>query len=285
LPREDRANKGSRNWAKVLGWTAVPIAALAVWQIAAMRMNQPWIFPPVTRVAEQLAHPLREHFASGSLFSNTVVSMVRVLIGFAAAAVVGVFLGLVMGSSRTLSGLLEPLIELLRPLCPIAWLPFAIVIFKLTTVPQVFGLGYTRTIFDQVQLGMVFVLFVGGFFPIFTNTLDGVSGVRKNYLSLARMLGASRKQTFLHAYLPAAMPMILTGLRQGIGLCWFVIIAAEMMTGSDSGIGYFLMYAADQAAMDLVIAAMLIIGLIGAGLNFALRSYMRTFVGWHGKEV
>ena len=285
MTREDRANKGPRNWARVLGWTAVPLAALALWQLAAIRMSQPWIFPPVSRVVVQLAHPLRHHFASGSLLSNTVVSVVRVLIGFAAAAVVGVSLGLVMGSSRTLAGLFEPLIELLRPLCPIAWLPFAIVVFKLTTVAQLFGLGYTRTIFDQVQLGMVFVLFVGGFFPIFTNTLDGVSGVRRNYLSLARMLGAGRKQSFLHAYLPAAMPMILTGLRQGIGLCWFVIIAAEMMTGSDSGIGYFLMYAADQAAMDLVIAAMLIIGLIGAGLNMALRSCMRKLVGWHGREV
>ena len=111
----------------------MPVAALAVWQLAAIRMNEPWIFPPVTRVAAQLAHPLREHFASGSLLSNTGVSMVRVLIGFAAAAVVGVPLGLVMGSSRTLSGLFEPLIELLRPLCPIAWLPFAIAALKMTT--------------------------------------------------------------------------------------------------------------------------------------------------------
>ena len=201
------------------------------------------------------------------------------------AAVAGVCLGLLMGSVRVFRGLLEPVIELLRPLCPIAWLPFAVAVFKLKTVPQLFRLGYTRTILDEVQLGMVFVIFVGGFFPILTNTLDGVLGVRRNYLLLARTLGATRKQTFLHVYLPASMPMILTGLRQGLGLCWFVIIAAEMMTGSNSGIGYLLMYASDNSAMDIVIASMLIIGSIGAGLNSMMRALCRGLVSWQGKEV
>jgi NitT/TauT family transport system permease protein len=81
------------------------------------------------------------------------------------------------------------------------------------------------------------------------------------------------------------MPMILTGLRQGLGLCWFVIIAAEMMTGSDSGIGYLLMYASDNSAMDIVIAAMLIIGCIGALLSFMMRRIMLSAVNWQGKEI
>ena len=81
------------------------------------------------------------------------------------------------------------------------------------------------------------------------------------------------------------MPQILTGLRQGLGLCWFVIIAAEMMIGSDSGIGYLLMYAADNAAMDIVVAAMFIIGGVGALLNYSMRRIMQHFVSWKGKEV
>jgi NitT/TauT family transport system permease protein len=239
----------------------------------------------VTQVLEQLVHPLRDHYASGSLLSNTFVSLLRVLVGFALASVVGVALGIVMGASRLTRRFLEPIIEILRPLCPIAWLPFAIVLFKLTTVPQLFGVRYTHTVLDQIQLGMIFVIFVGGFFPVLTNTLDGVTGVRRNYVLLARTLGAGRRQVFTHVYLPAAMPMILTGLRQGLGLCWFVIIAAEMMTGSDSGIGYLLMYASDNSAMDIVIAAMLIIGSIGALLNYLMRSLMRRTVSWKGKEV
>lgn len=286
MRKEELKNrKPQRNWAKLIGWTAVPITILLIWQIAAKHLNQPWIFPPVTSVIEQLAHPLREHYASGSLLSNTLISFLRVLLGFSLAAIAGVTLGITIGSVRIARDLIEPIVEVLRPLCPIAWLPFAIAVFKLKTLPQLVGVTYSHTIFDQVQLGMIFVIFVGGFFPIVTNTLDGVARVRRNYLLLARTLGATRRQIFLRVYLPAAMPMILTGLRQGLGLCWFVIIAAEMMTGSDSGIGYLLMYASDNSAMDIVIAAMLIIGVIGALLNFTMRRIMLNFVSWQGKEV
>jgi len=285
LQREKQKNKRTPNRDAFFGWIVVPAFVLVIWQIAAVYLKQPWIFPPVTMVFEQLLHPLRQHYASGSLLSNTIISLLRVLLGFALAAVIGVALGTIMGSARTFRNLVEPTIELLRPLCPIAWLPFAVAVFKLKSLPQLFGVKYSHTIFDQVQLGMIFVIFVGGFFPILTNTLDGIAGVRRNYLLLARTLGASRKQVFLHVYLPAAMPMILTGLRQGLGLCWFVIIAAEMMTGSDSGIGYLLIYASDNSAMDIVIAAMLIIGGVGAGLNFTMRRFMQRFVRWQGKEV
>ena len=263
----------------------MPAGLLAAWQAAAVLRGEPWLFPPVTTVAQQLAHPLADHFNQGSFVHNTLVSLLRVCIGFMLAAVVGVGVGLLMGSVRTLRGLFEPLLEMLRPLCPIAWLPFALAVFGLTTVPQVFGVRYSKTILDHIQLGMVFVLFWGAFFPILINTLDGVTGVRRQYVALAWTLGARRAQSFLHVYLPGAMPMILTGLRQGIGMCWFVIIAAEMLPGSDSGIGYLLMYAADQLRMDVVIAAMFIIGGIGAGLNFGTLALAHRFVKWHGKET
>ena len=285
MRREDLSTKKSGRWPNLLGWVVVPVILLAIWQIAAVWLDRPWIFPTVTRVCEQLVHPFREHYASGSLLSNTLVSLLRVLLGFLLAAVTGVTLGITMGSIRIVRAGLEPIVEVLRPLCPIAWLPFAIAVFKLKTLPQFFGVDYSRTILDQVQLGMVFVIFVGGLFPVLTNTLDGVAGVRRNYLLLAQTLGATRRQIFLHVYLPAAMPMILTGLRQGLGLCWFVIIAAEMMTGSDSGIGYLLIYASDNSAMDLVIAAMLIIGCIGALLSFIMRRIMLSAVRWQGQEI
>ena len=285
MRKEELRSKKSGSRPNVLGWIVIPTILLVIWQLAARQVNQPWIFPPVTRVLEQLAHPLRDHYASGSLLSNTLISLLRVLLGFLFAAVAGVTLGIIMGSIRTVRNAIEPIIELLRPLCPIAWLPFAIAVFKLRTLPQLFGVGYSHTIFDQVQLGMIFVIFVGGFFPVLTNTLDGVAGVRRNYLLLAQTLGATRRQIFLHVYLPAAMPMILTGLRQGLGLCWFVIIAAEMMTGSDSGIGYLLMYASDNSAMDIVIAAMFIIGSLGALLTFTMHRVMLRTVRWQGKEI
>jgi NitT/TauT family transport system permease protein len=285
LRRDDLTTKNPGSRPNLLGWVVMPIMLLVIWQIAAARLDRPWIFPPVTRVIEQLVHPLREHYASGSLLSNTLISLLRVLLGFLLAAAAGITLGITMGSIRVVRASLEPIVEVLRPLCPIAWLPFAIAVFKLKTLPQFFGVNYSHTILDQVQLGMIFVIFVGGLFPVLTNTLDGVAGVRRNYLLLAQTLGATRRQIFLHVYLPAAMPMILTGLRQGLGLCWFVIIAAEMMTGSDSGIGYLLIYASDNSAMDIVIAAMLIIGCIGALLSFMMRRIMLSAVNWQGKEI
>lgn len=272
------------DWHRIAGWALTLPLILLVWEAGARSLNQPWILPPVSRVAGHLAHPLADLYSSGSLAGNTLISFVRVLIGFAAAALAGIPLGLLMGSIKPVRSLVEPLVELARPLCPIAWVPFALAVFKLQTLPQVFGIRSTGTILDQVQTGMVFVLFFGAFFPIVINTLDGVSGVRRNYLLLARTLGASRKQTFLHVYLPAALPMILTGLRQGIGTCWFVIIAAEMLPGANSGIGYLLMYAADQSAMAVVIAAMIIIAAIGAAMNALMVITTRSWVAWHGKE-
>jgi NitT/TauT family transport system permease protein len=275
----------SGRWVVFCGWTLVPATLLMVWHVAARSVEQPWLFPVPAAVGEQLLHPFRDHFGLGSLGHNTLVSLVRVGIGFTLAAVFGVSLGVLLGGLRTLRGLSEPLLEVLRPLCPIAWLPFAIAVFGLTTIPQVFGVGFSGTILDHVLVGMVFILFWGAFFPILINTLDGVSAVRRNYLNLAQMLGASRTQIFLHVRLPAALPMIGTGCRQGLATCWFVIIAAEMLPGSNSGIGYLLRYAADLCAMDLVIAIMVIIGATGALLCSIMGIAMRTFTRWHGKEV
>ena len=151
------------------------------------------------------------------------------------------------------------------------------------------GLGLVltapRTSPRPMQLGMVFVIFWGGFFPVFVNTMDGVMGVRRSYLLLARTLGASRRQMFLKVYLPAALPAVITGLRLGASSSWRVIIAAEMLPGSQSGIGYMLIYAADQAAMDVVVAAMIIIGVIGALVNLFMRLAMGAFVRWRTEET
>jgi len=263
----------------------VPLVLVAAWELGAAYADQPWLFPRFTSVLRRLAQPFDDLYAQGSLAHNTLVSILRVCVGVVLAAVAGIGLGLLLGAVRTLRGLFEPVLEILRPLSPIAWLPFAIAVFKLRTLPDTVGLGYTGTVLDQVQLGMVFVIFWGGFFPIFVNTTDGVMGVRRSYLLLARTLGASRRQLFLKVYLPAALPAVITGLRLGASSAWRVIIAAEMLPGSCSGIGHMLIYAADQAAMDVVVATMIIIGVIGALVNLAMRMVMGAFVRWQAEET
>ena len=263
----------------------VPGVVVIAWQISAANYNQPWIFPTPLSVLNVLIHPLQNILSSGSLLSNSLASLLRVLIGFSIAAITGVLSGLIIGSTTWLRTLFTPIIEILRPLCPIAWMPFAIALFKMRTLPQIFGFDYSGTIFDEVQVGMVFVLFWGAFFPIFTNTCDGIIGVRKNYITLAETLGADRKTVIFRVFLPAALPMILTGLRLGLSLSWFVLIAAEMLPGTTSGIGYLLFYASGLAEMNVVIACMVIISLIGASLNGLTLLMLKRFVSWHGKEV
>ncbi len=268
----------------LIGWTVVPLVLLAVWQTTAVRMDKPWLLPTVGQVLVQLAHPLREHYASGTLLSNTCISLVRVVIGFAIAGTAGMSLGLLMGSVKKVRLLIEPTIEILRPLSAIAWLPFAIAVFKLNTLGDVLGTGQAVPLLRQVQLGMLFIIFIGGFFPVLVNTIDGAAGVRQQYRLLAQTLGAGRGQIFLHIYLPAAMPHVLTGFRLGLARCWMVIIAAEMMPGINGGIGYLLDYAAANSNMALVVACMVIIGGIGAGMNWIIVRLMNRCVGWKGKE-
>ena len=103
---ELKINK-SYNRPNILGWVVIPVILLVIWEISARKVNQPWIFPPVTKVIDQLAHPLRDHYASGSLLSNTLISLLRVLIGFSLAAVTGVMLGIIMGSVRFVRNAVE----------------------------------------------------------------------------------------------------------------------------------------------------------------------------------
>lgn len=273
-----------KKWRPVF-WLISPILLLIFWAMLSHHLNKPYLLPTPEATFYLLLHPGKNLLGQGSLWTNTAVSLLRIAVGFTVAMIIAVPLGTILGSVTPLKRFSEPVIELFRPICPIAWIPFAIAVFKIKTIPETLGLGYTETIFDHLQLGMIFVIFWGGFFPILINTVDGVSRVNKNYFKLAGMLGASKPQLLTKVAFPAASPMILTGLRQGIGLCWFVIIAAEMLPGSDSGIGYLLVYAADQSAMNIVVASIIIIGIIGASFNFLMVFASRKFLSWKGKEI
>lgn len=242
------------------------------------------MIPRLTAVLGVLFHPFTELIGTGSLFWNIAVSMFRVLFGFTVAVILCVPLGLAMGSSKTIHRMVNPLVELFRPLCPIAWIPFAMAMFKTTRVPQLFGIRYTDTILDSVQVGMVFIIFWGGLFPILLNTIHGVTGVRTLWLETAKMLGASKVKTFRKVVLPAAMPAVMTGLRIGLGVSWMVIIAAEMLPGSDSGIGYLIMYSYELAEMQILVAGMIVIGLTGLILNRGLQLVSDRVSRWTALE-
>jgi len=262
----------------------LPLLFLAVWEFWAVRLDNPALVPRVEVVLSVLVHPFSELIGTGTLAWNTAVSLSRVIFGFSIAVILCVPLGLWMGTSRTAFRLVNPLVELFRPLCPIAWIPFAMAFFGVMRVPQLFGVRYSNTILDSVQVGMVFIIFWGGLFPILLNTIYGVTGVRSLWLETARILGASRRQIFRKVILPAAMPAIMTGLRVGLGISWMVIIAAEMLPGSDSGIGYLIMYSYELAEMQILVASMVVIGLIGLVLNKGLQLISTRVSGWQALE-
>ncbi len=262
----------------------LPLTFLIFWEFWAIRADNPAIVPRVGSVIMILIKPFDTLIGTGSLAWNTAVSLFRVLSGFMIAVIVCVPLGLLMGSKKTIHHIVNPFVELFRPLCPIAWIPFAMAVFKTTTVPQAFGVRYSDTMLDSVQIGMLFIIFYGGFFPILLNTIHGVSGVREIWKEAARTLGASPSIIFRRIVFPASLPAILTGIRVGLGICWMVIIAAEMLPGSDSGIGYLIIYAYELAEMDILVASMVVIGLVGLLLNSTLQKLSFRLSKWEALE-
>lgn len=181
---------------------------------------------------------------SGTWLSNLVFSAERVVKGFACAILVGVPVGVMIGWNRVVSGAFDPTVQLLRPIPITAWLPFSIAIFGIQDV------------------GAIFLIALGAFYPIVVNSAQGARDVERNLIRAALMMGASRWTVLRRVVLPASLPAIFTGLRIGLGIAWTAVIVAEMIAVK-SGLGYVLWDAYYVGRMDVVIADMVSIGVLG----------------------
>lgn len=186
---------------------------------------------------------------NGTLIEDTVDTLTRVIIGFVVAAAVAVPLGIIIGWSKTVENYMSFLIGILRPIPPIAWIPFAILWFGL-------GLG-----------SAIFIIFVGSVFPILINTADGVKRIDKVYIESAYTLGADGLQTIRKVVFPAALPNIITGLKVGMGIALMCTVAAEMI-GSNNGLGYLILTATSMLDSASAIVGMLAIGVIGLTFEY-----------------
>lgn len=258
----------------------LPAILLIVWQVFASIVNNAALMPTLGAVFSRLSHPFVDLLGIGSYFQHLLVSTTRVLLGFIISLIVAIPLGLFMGRIRTLYNLINPVIDFLRPLSPIVWIPFALIIFKTTTVGDLFGMHYTRTILGDLQLSMIFVIFYGGFFPIFSSTIHGVKATKKTFLESASLLGCSNSQAYIKVILPHSLPSIMTGLKIGLGRTWMVIVAAEMLPGSESGIGYLIMYSYELAELDILVMSMILTGVVGAMFSFALSKISERVSFW-----
>jgi len=261
-----------------------PLILIGLWELIALLVDNPFILPRVGSVWVVLSQPTADVLGQGTLLYNIFLSAIRVVLGFTLAALIGVPVGLLMGAYRLPYRLFNSSIEMFRTICPIAFIPFAMAVFRLYTVPNLFGVRYSNTFFDEILLGMLFVLFWGAVFPIVINTVSGVHGVKKLYVETAQTLGAKGGRVFWKVIFPATLPSIMTGLRVGAGVAWMVVIAAEMLPGSDSGIGYLIIYGYQLARMEVLVAGMICIGLVGFAINKGLYTMSAAVSRWQARE-
>lgn len=192
----------------------------------------------------------------GNLIGHALISTGRVLLGFSLAVVVAVPLGVIIALYRPLGPYIDPILQLFRPIPPIAWTPLAILWF---------GIGIEA---------ITFLIFLGAFWPMLLNTVSGIREVPIILSRAAASLGANRRQILFTAILPAAVPFLFTGLRLSFGAAWTTIVAAELIAASE-GLGYLIMNARRILAAPDVIVGMVTIGLLGLAFDYLFRAIER----------
>lgn len=236
------------------------------WLVTALRLIAPLFLPPPQQVLHQLLTiASAQGFMDATLWQHLAASLGRILLALLAAVLIGVPTGIVMGLSATARGILDPLIELYRPVPPLAYLPLMVIWF---------GIGETSKIL---------LIYLAIFAPVALSTLQGVRNAQQVRLRAAQSLGASRWQLLRLVILPGALPEILTGLRIGLGVGWSTLVAAELIAAT-RGLGFMVQSAGEFLATDVVLAGILVIALIAFGLELGLRTLQRRLTPWHGES-
>jgi NitT/TauT family transport system permease protein len=247
---QSRARSAGRSLARSAQYALFPIALLVVWQVCAqlgfVRRN---VLPAPTDVAivwYDLITGATDAATrySGTWLNHAAASIWRVFAGFAWGVALGTLAGLLIGLSRIMERVLDPTIQVLRNIPVTAWVPLSLVFFGIGNAPAVFLIG------------------LGAFFPAAVNTTHGVRQINATLIKAARMMGANERELLVRVILPAALPSIMTGVRLSMGIAWVLVVVAEILAVR-SGLGYLLNDAYLFYRNDVVIAAMLSIGLLG----------------------
>ncbi len=237
-----------RQWEKFFWPVLASLLLLAIWHYAVL-WSSTKVFPSPLEVEKGLLELLRK----GVLWGYIGDSLRRVAIGFGAAVAVGIPLGLALGWYPAANRIVNPAIQILRPISPIAWIPVAIIFF---------GVG------DRAA---IFLIFLGAFFPVVVTCINGVSNVPSVFRRAGRNFGLTPPQLLARVVFPAALPQMIVGLRIALGIAWLVVVAAEMIA-VNSGLGYLVIDSRNAGKRyDLVVAAILLIGVIGLALDVCFR--------------
>jgi NitT/TauT family transport system permease protein len=248
----------------------------------ASRVNNPVVLPSVSQVFALLTHPTQNLISMGSLLSNVIVSLIRVMVGYLLAVLIAIPLGILMGYYSLCYNLFNNFLGLFRPIPPLAWVPLVMAWFGVASFATLFGVGEGQLYIwlNNLKLSMVYIIFIGAFFPVVTSTIYGVRSVNKTLIDGTLVLGADSRQIFTKVLLPAAAPSIVNGMRTGLGVAWMCLVAAEMLPGSISGVGYLITHAYTVAQTDIVIAGMISIGAVGALLDGLFRLFENKKFKW-----
>lgn len=241
---------------RVLPYIYAFVGIVILWQaVVTFTQAQVAILPPPRLAAETFF----ELLTSGELFTHIRASLGRVIAAWLIAVVIAVPLGLAMGRWRRFERITDPIVELFRPISPLAWIPLAILWFGIS------------------EAGKVFIIFIATFFPIILNTVSGVKGVDPVLIRAGQVLGCNDEATlFRKIILPAAMPSIIVGFRISFGTGWAAIIAAELVA-AQSGLGYLIADGMEILRSDMVLVGMVVIGILGVLIDSIFRIVIRHY--------
>lgn len=258
-----------------------PLLFLLLWHLMAHVVKNDIILPGIPQVWSLLSSPGDDVISMGTLPANTLISLARVFAGYIIAVLLAVPLGIIMGYKPDVNTALNTFLGLFRSIPPLAWVPLVLAWFGMLSLADVFSvpIGAAYPYFHNIKVSMIFIIFIGGFYPILTSAIHGVGMAPQTLTDAARVLGASQIDIFRKVLLPYAAPSIINGLRIGLGVSWMCLVSAEMLPGSLSGVGYLITHAYTVGRTDVVIAGMISIGLVGALLDRLFRLYEdRKFV-------
>lgn len=230
------------------------VGFLLIWQLLSganlIRLPGPWDVWMDERSRYLILHPLyRNSDLDQGLLRQTLASLQTVVIGYCSAALVGIALGILVGSSMWINRALDPIFQFLRMVAPLAWVPISLAALQ------------------RNEPAALFVIFITSIWPILINTAVGVRQIPEDYINVSRVLRLSKVDFFFKVLLPSALPYMFTGLRVGIGLSWLAIIAAEIVMSGVPGIGFFIWDAYQQNYVTEIIVAVIYIGAVGLLLD------------------
>ena len=253
-----------------LDWLVLPligvVAVMVLWQVSSATWAKELPSPARTWAASKdyILKPFEKRGEMDQgILRFTWYSLVLVAKGYAIALIIGTPIGFCLGLSRTFTRIFDPIIQILRPVSPLAWLPLGLVLF----------LGAGR---KASELGALFTIAICSMWPTVLNTAVGVRAIPLDYLNVARVLKLSRSKTLFKVLIPAALPYMFTGFRLSLGIAWLVIVAAEMLTGRP-GVGGFLWQEYNALIYEHIILCIITIGLVGFILDRLMSTVERKF--------